>query len=106
MQARRTSYYWLLDALDLFRPIVWEFSRLNIEANPLSKRKLLTLVTSKTVMGWDDPRMLTINGLRRRGYSAEGINNFCRDIGVTRNENIIQVARLEHFARQDLNEVR
>ncbi len=72
----------------MWRPCVWEFSRLNIEANQLSKRKLLALVTTKTVMGWDDPRIATLNGLRRRGYSAEGINNFCRDVGVTRNENV------------------
>jgi glutaminyl-tRNA synthetase len=105
-EARRDSYYWLLEALDLWRPHVYEFSRLNITCNPLSKRKLLTLVTSKTVSGWDDPRICTINGLRRRGYTPEAINNFCRDIGVTRTENVIQLARLEHFVRQDLNAVR
>jgi len=102
-EARRDSYYWLLEALDLWRPHVWEFSRLNITCNPLSKRKLLTLVTTKTVSGWDDPRICTINGLRRRGYTSEAINNFCRDIGVTRTENVIQLTRLEHFVRQDLN---
>ena len=105
-QARRDSYYWLLEALDVWRPMVWEFSRLNITCNPLSKRKLLTLVTTKTVSGWDDPRICTINGLRRRGYTPEAINNFCRDIGVTRTENTVQLSRLEHFVRQDLNAVR
>lgn len=104
-EARRDSYYWLLEALDVWRPKVWEFSRLNITCNPLSKRKLLTLVTTKTVSGWDDPRICTINGLRRRGYTPESINAFCTDIGVTRTENVIQLVRLEHFVRQDLNAV-
>jgi glutaminyl-tRNA synthetase len=66
-EVRRDSYYWLLEALDLYRPFVWEYSRLNITKNVLSKRKLTQLVDKKLVTGWDDPRMLTINGLRRRG---------------------------------------
>ena len=69
----------------------------------LSKRKLRALVEQGVVRGWDDPRLLTINGLRRRGYTPAGINAFCRDVGVTRNQNLIQMARLEHFARNDLD---
>jgi glutaminyl-tRNA synthetase len=67
-EIRRDSYYWLLEALDLYRPFVWEYSRLNLSRNVLSKRKLTQLVVGKYVRGWDDPRLLTINGLRRKGY--------------------------------------
>ena len=102
-EARRDSYYWLVEALDLWRAQQWEFSRLNITHTVLSKRKLRRLVEARVVRGWDDPRLLTINGLRRRGYTAAGINAFCRDVGVTRNANLIQMARLEHFARNDLD---
>lgn len=69
-------------------------SRLNMTNTVLSKRKLLKLVTSKFMDGWDDPRMPTIKGLRRRGYTREIINAFCRDIGVTRNENLVEYERL------------
>ena len=89
-ETRRESYYWLLEALDLYKPMVYEMSRLNIEYVVLSKRKLIQLVTSGFVRGWDDPRMPTIKGLRRRGYTAEALNRFCSDIGVTRNENLIE----------------
>ena len=103
-ETRRESYYWVLDALDLYRPKVFEMSRLNISYTVLSKRKLTKLVTSGKVAGWDDPRMPTISGLRRRGYSASAINAFCRDVGVTRNENFIEYGRLQHFARLDLED--
>lgn len=103
-ETRRESYYWVLEALDLYRPKVYEFSRLNITYTVLSKRKLLKLVKAKWVAGWDDPRMPTIKGLRRRGYTADILNAFCKDIGVTRNENIIQYERLQHWARTILNE--
>jgi glutaminyl-tRNA synthetase len=66
-EIRRDSYYWLLEALDLYRPFVWEYSRLNLTRNVLSKRIITKLVESKIVNGWDDPRLLTLNGLRRRG---------------------------------------
>jgi glutaminyl-tRNA synthetase len=66
-EIRRDSYYWLLEALDLYRPFVWEYSRLNLTRNVLSKRKLTQLVNGKHVRGWDDPRLLTVNGLRRKG---------------------------------------
>jgi len=103
-ETRRESYYWVLDALNLYRPKVFEMSRLNVSHVVLSKRKLTKLVETSKVRGWDDPRMPTISGLRRRGYSAQAINAFCRDVGVTRNENFIEYARLQHFARQDLEE--
>jgi len=104
-ETRRESYYWLLDALEMFKPMVYEMSRLNIEYVVLSKRKLIHLVTSGFVRGWDDPRMPTIKGLRRRGYTAEALNRFCSDIGVTRNENLIEYARMEEILRQHLDGV-
>mmetsp|Transcript_12929 Transcript_12929/g.19369 ORF Transcript_12929/g.19369 Transcript_12929/m.19369 type:complete len:465 (+) Transcript_12929:1017-2411(+) len=105
-ETRRESYYWLLDELEIFKPNVWEYGRLNIKNNVLSKRKLKYLVMSKTVRGWDDPRLLTINGLRRRGYTAEGINSFCEAMGVSR----AMVAwasyeRLELCGRQALTKI-
>jgi len=66
-EIRRDSYYWLLDALDLYKPFVWEFSRLNVTRNVTSKRKIVQLIEEKYVKGWDDPRLFTLNGLRRRG---------------------------------------
>lgn len=100
---RRVSYYWLVDALELYRPVVWEFSRLNITRTVMSKRKLLTLVTQHMVRGWDDPRLPTINGLRRRGYSAAAINNFCEAVGVTTNTTVfIDYTRLEQECRTDM----
>jgi glutamyl/glutaminyl-tRNA synthetase len=79
-EVRRESYFWLLDVLDLYKPKVWEYSRLNVDYNVMSKRRLLELVNGKYVSGWDDPRMLTINGLRRRGYTADAINKFCAEV--------------------------
>ena len=102
-EVRRDLYYWTLAALDLYRPHVYEFSRLNITRNVLSKRRILKLVMDGTVRGWDDPRLLTLTGLRRRGYSPAAINAFCKDIGVSRNENVINTHLLEHHAREDLN---
>ena len=90
--------------LDLYRPKVFEMSRLNVSHVVLSKSKLTKLVDTGKVRGWDDPRMPTISGLRRRGYSPAAVNAFCRDVGVTRNENFIEYSRLQHFARQDLEE--
>jgi glutaminyl-tRNA synthetase len=98
-EVRRDLYYWTLEALDLWRPHVWEFARLNITHVQLSKRKILSLVTTKRVRGWDDPRIPTINGLRRRGYTAEAINAFCRDIGVSRNDNTVEHSKLEYHIR-------
>lgn len=102
-ETRRASYYWLLQALDLYLPVVWEYSRLNITHNVLSKRKLNKLCTGGYVRGWDDPRLLTLAGLRRRGAPPEAINNFVRSIGVSRNENLISIQVLDHHIRDVLN---
>lgn len=100
---RRESYFWLLDVLDLYKPVVWEYSRLNITYNVLSKRKLLKLVFGKYVRGWDDPRMITINGLRRRGFTAQVLKLFCDRVGVTRKENHVAPHVLEACAREVFN---
>ena len=104
-EIRRDSYYWLLEAAHMYRPFVWEFSRLNVTHIVVSKRKLIQLVTSHTTNGWDDPRMPTINGLRRRGYTADSINKFVDSVGVTRrgNENIISIKLLENSIKTDLD---
>ena len=104
-EVRRDLYYWVLEALDLYRPFVWEYSRLNITNNVLSKRRLTQMVDKGIVRGWDDPRMFTINGLRRKGYTAEAINHFVDTVGVTRrgNENFVSIKVLENSAKQDLD---
>ena len=102
-ETRRASYYWLLDVLDMYKPLVWEYSRLNISHTVLSKRKLNKLVTDKYVNGWDDPRLMTLAGLRRRGVTPESINLFCRELGITRNESEISPQKLEHHVRMDLD---
>lgn len=103
-ETRRASYYWLLDALDLYQPFVWEYSRLNITNTVMSKRKLNRLVTEKWVDGWDDPRLMTLSGLRRRGVTSSSINAFVRGIGITRSDcSIIRLDRLEHHVREELN---
>ncbi|KAI3985519.1 hypothetical protein MKX01_033833 [Papaver californicum] len=103
-ETRRASYYWLLDALSLYQPYVWEYSRLNITNTVMSKRKLNKLVTEKWVDGWDDPRLMTLAGLRRRGVSATAINTFIRGVGITRSDNsTIRLDRLEYHIREDLN---
>lgn len=103
-EVRRDSYYWLLAALDLYRPHVWEFSRLNVSTSLLSKRKINLLVAKKLVRNWNDPRLLTLAGLRRRGYTREAILNFCAEVGVTRSENLISILKLEAECRKDLDE--
>ncbi len=103
-ETRRASYYWLLDAIAVYKPYVWEYARLNITHNVLSKRKLQALVKEGYVDGWDDPRLLTLAGLRRRGVRPQAINSFCAELGVTRNDNMVHLHRLEHHVRADLNE--
>lgn len=85
-------------------PRQYEFSRLNLEYTVMSKRKLNLLVTEKHVDGWDDPRMLTVSGLRRRGYTPASIREFCKRIGVTKQDNIVEMSMLEACIREDLNE--
>uniref|UniRef100_A0A1D1YN48 glutamine--tRNA ligase n=2 Tax=Anthurium amnicola TaxID=1678845 RepID=A0A1D1YN48_9ARAE len=103
-EIRRASYYWLLQALDLYQPYVWEYSRLNISNTVMSKRKLNRLVKEKWVDGWDDPRLMTLAGLRRRGVSSTAINSFVRGVGITRSDNsMIRYDRLEFHIREELN---
>jgi glutaminyl-tRNA synthetase len=100
----RPLYDWLVAALiDGDRPQQIEFARLNLNYTVMSKRKLLQLVQQGLVSGWNDPRMPTISGLRRRGYTPESIRDFCARIGVAKKENVIDVAQLEHSVREDLN---
>ncbi len=100
----RPLYDWLVGNASLpGRPQQIEFARLNLTYTVLSKRKLLQLVGEKRVNGWDDPRMPTLSGLRRRGYPPEAIRRFCDEIGVAKRENMIDVSLLEHFVREDLN---
>ncbi|AIG31216.1 glutaminyl-tRNA synthetase [Flavobacterium psychrophilum] len=102
----RELYNWFLDQIydtTKVRPNQYEFARLNLNYTVMSKRKLLQLVQDKVVNGWDDPRMPTISGLRRRGYTAKSIRNFCETIGVAKRENVIDVSLLDFCLREDLN---
>ena len=99
----RPLYDWFLNELNVYHPQQIEFARLNLTYTVMSKRKLLELVEHGYVKGWDDPRMPTISGLRRRGYTPESIRNFCERIGVAKRESIVDVALLEHCLREDLN---
>jgi len=100
----RPLYDWFLDGLKVeYHPQQIEFARLNLTYMVMSKRKLLKLVEEGRVKGWDDPRMPTISGLRRRGYTPEAIRNFCDAIGVAKRDSIVDIALLEHYLREDLN---
>ncbi len=99
----RPLYDWFIAQLGIFPSHQYEFARLNLNYTVMSKRKLLQLVKENHVNGWDDPRMPTICGLRRRGYTPESIRNFCEDIGVAKRDNIIDYTRLENALRDDLN---
>jgi glutaminyl-tRNA synthetase len=101
----RPLYDWILDELKVeSHPQQIEFARLNLSFSILSKRRLIELVNKEYVAGWDDPRMPTIAGMRRRGYTPEAIRNFCERIGVAKNDSIIDVALLEYCVRENLNE--
>jgi glutaminyl-tRNA synthetase len=99
----RPLYDWFLDELGIYHPQQIEFARLNVNYTVLSKRKLLTLVEQGYVTGWDDPRMPTLSGMRRRGYTPEAIRTFCERIGVAKRNSVVDVALLEHYLREDLN---
>lgn len=99
----RPLYDWFIAQLGIFPSHQYEFARLNLNYTVMSKRKLLQLVKENHVNGWDDPRMPTICGLRRRGYTPESIRNFCENIGVAKRDNIIDYTRLENALRDDLN---
>jgi len=102
-EINRQLYDWVLDKLEVYHPQQIEFARLNLTYTVLSKRKLIELVEAEHVTGWDDPRMPTISGLRRRGYTPASIRNFCERIGVAKRDSMVDVALLEYSAREDLN---
>ena len=105
-QDNRRLYDWVLDNISIERPLPhqYEFSRLNLEGTLTSKRKLLKLVNDGIVDGWNDPRMPTLSGLRRRGYTPASLREFCRRIGVTKQDNVVEYSALEACIREDLNE--
>jgi len=99
----RPLYNWFLDRLGIYRPRQIEFARYGLSFTVLSKRRLARMVKERYVNGWDDPRMPTLSGLRRRGYTPEAIRNFCDRIGVAKTDSVVDIALLEHCLRQDLN---
>ncbi len=99
----RPLYDWYVEQLGIYHPQQIEFDRLNLTYTLLSKRKLLTLVKEGYVRGWDDPRMPTLSGIRRRGYTPEAIRNFCRNIGVSKTNGTTELSLLEYYVREDLN---
>jgi glutaminyl-tRNA synthetase len=101
----RELYEWFINQLEIFPSKQYEFARLNMTYTVMSKRKLLQLVTEGHVQSWDDPRMPTISGMRRRGYTPESIRNFCERIGIAKRENLIDVSLLEFCVREDLNTI-
>ena len=104
-EIHRPLYDWFCEALHIHHPQQIEFARLNLSYTIMSKRKLMQLVKEKHVMGWDDPRMPTISGLRRRGFTPKSIRNFAETVGVAKRDNVIDVNLLEFCAREDLNKV-
>lgn len=102
-EVHRPLYEWFIEKLEIFPSRQYEFARRNLNYTVMSKRKLLQLVNEKHVDGWDDPRMPTVSGLRRRGYTPESIRNFCDLVGIARRENVIDVGLLEYCVREDLN---
>ena len=99
----RESYYWILDQLQLYKPVQWEYGRLNINEAVTSKRKIVELVNSKKMANWDDPRLYTLVGLRRRGILPSSINTFVRRLGVTTSLTTIESTRFEQVVREELN---
>jgi glutaminyl-tRNA synthetase len=102
-EEHRPLYDWYLDELGIYHPRQYEFARLNLSHTVLSKRRLLKLVNEKFVTGWTDPRMPTLAGMRRRGYTPQAIRNFCERIGVGKKESLVDMALLEYCVREDLN---
>ncbi|CAJ1084946.1 glutamine--tRNA ligase isoform X2 [Xyrichtys novacula] len=103
-QARRSSYFWLCNALDVYCPVQWEYGRLNLTYTVVSKRKIIKLVETGVVSDWDDPRLFTLTALRRRGFPSEAINNFCARVGVTVSQTTTEPHLLESCVRDVLNE--
>jgi len=102
-QDHRPLYDWFLDELEIYHPQQIEFARLNLNYTVMSKRKLLRLVQEGRVQGWDDPRMPTLSGMRRRGYTPAAIRSFSERVGVAKNDSVVDIALLEYHLRQDLN---
>nr|CAG4639800.1 EOG090X01EL [Daphnia pulex] len=102
-QSRRSSYYWLCNALDIYCPVQWEYGRLNVYYTVVSKRKIAKLITEKIVHDWDDPRLFTLTALRRRGFPAEAINNFCAGMGVTGAQMGVDPQKLEAVVKDTLD---
>ncbi|KAF2878943.1 hypothetical protein ILUMI_27216 [Ignelater luminosus] len=102
-QSRRSSYYWLCNALNIYCPVQWEYGRLNVNYTVVSKRKIAKLIDEGIVKDWDDPRLFTLTALRRRGFPAEAINNFCAQLGVTGAQSTVDPSMLEAYARDYLN---
>ncbi|XP_058057261.1 probable glutamine--tRNA ligase [Anopheles bellator] len=102
-QSRRSSYYWLCNALNIYCPVQWEYARLNVNYTVVSKRKINKLITENVVNDWDDPRLFTLSALRRKGYPAEAINNFCAQMGITGAQTSIDPSALEAAVRDVLN---
>ncbi|GAA5799872.1 tRNA synthetases class I, catalytic domain-containing protein [Helicostylum pulchrum] len=99
----RESYYWLVDAVEVYKPVQWEYGRLNVTGTIMSKRKILKMVTNNYVSGWDDPRLYTLVGIRRRGVPPEAINNFVLELGVTTSQSTIEVQRFDTKTREYLD---
>jgi glutaminyl-tRNA synthetase len=102
-QSRRSSYYWLCNALNIYCPVQWEYGRLNVNYTVVSKRKIAKLIDEGIVKDWDDPRLFTLTALRRRGFPAEAINNFCAQLGVTGAQSTVDPSMLEAYVRDYLN---
>jgi len=103
-EVHRPLYDWYLDALEIYHPQQIEFARLNLNYTAMSKRRLVELVEGGYVSGWDDPRLPTLSGLRRRGYTPEAIRHFCNLIGMAKSDNLVDMSMLEYCIRQDLNQ--
>ena len=101
--SHRELYDWFIEKLEIFPSKQYEFARLNLTSTVMSKRKLLQLVNENLVSGWDDPRMPTISGLRRRGFTPKSVREFCERIGIAKRENLIELSLLEFCIREDLN---
>ncbi|KAG1652429.1 putative glutamine--tRNA ligase [Nymphon striatum] len=102
-QSRRSSYYWLCNAVDIYCPVQWEYGRLNMNYTVISKRKIAKLISNGIVRNWDDPRLFTLTALRRRGFPAEAINNFCAQVGLTMAKVFIDPQMLDACVRDTLN---
>ena len=101
----REAYYWVCDSLEVYKPVQWEYGRLNITNTVLSKRKLTKLVEEKVVDGWDDPRIYTLAGIRRRGFPPAAINRFVEELGITTAASVVDVRKLESVVRDELNRI-